>query len=493
MNVLLLLIDSLNRHDLEAYNPATFVKSPNLRAFAERGAKMTRHFAGSLPCMPARREIAAGRREWLWRGWGHTEAFDNLIADRARRQGAVTKLITDHYHYFEHGSHGYFESFDGFDFIRGQEIDHWKTDPIAERPAWVEEVGRWRDGIPRDHYYRNTRGFRTEDDWFTPKVFHAIRDWLRVNHTHDKWFLFVDHFEVHEPFYCVEPYRSLYTDQAFTDQNIWPPYQDEGLCRAFLEQVSPEELAYIRAQYWGKVTWVDKYIGMLMDTLTELDLWDDTMVIITTDHGHDLAFHRPRFGKQPPHHDSHAHLPLLVWHPEFANNGREIPAVTSTVDLHATIAEALGDTEPSPHSRSILPVLRGEIPTRREATVTGTFGFGPTIADADYSYAHAPVAAGPIFSYTGYQPRGRNFRAAEGGHFIPGVDAPVWKIPVGDVPPTQPFLIEHAPDPNRQPDLLPERPEVAARLKDELAAIIREEGCPPEQWARMGILERGDR
>lgn len=487
MNVLLLLIDSLNRHDLEAYNPATFVRTPNLRAFAERGAVMTRHFAGSLPCMPARREIAAGRREWLWRGWGHTEAFDDLIADRARRLGATTQMITDHYHYFEHGAHGYFESFDGFEFIRGQEVDNWHTTPLESRPPWVEAVNEWRPGWG-DRYYRNVEGFKKEDDWFTPKVFHNIRNWLRANRRLEKFFLFVDHFEVHEPFYCVEPYRSMYTDQAFQAQNIWPPYQDEAKCHAYLEQVSPEDLAFLRAQYWGKVTWVDNYIGMLMDTLTELDLWQDTMVIITTDHGHDLALHRPRFGKQPPHHDSHAHLPLMVWHPDFANDGRRVPAVTSTVDLHATIAEALGATEETaPHSKSLLPVLRGEIQTRRQATVTGTFGFGPTIADADYSYAHAPVAAGPIYSYTGYHPRGRNFHAAEAGRFIPGVDAPVWKIPVGDVPPTKPFLIEHAPDPNHQPNLLAERPEIAAHLLDQFAGILREEGCPPEQWERLGL------
>jgi arylsulfatase A-like enzyme len=487
MNVILLLIDSLNRHDLEAYNPATFVRSPNLRAFAERGAVMTRHFAGSLPCMPARREITAGRREWLWRGWGHTEAFDDLLADRARRHGAVTQLITDHYHYFEHASHGYVESFDGFEFIRGQEVDNWRTGPVEARPPWVESINRWRPGWG-DRYYRNVRGFHAEGDWFTPKVFHTVRDWLRANRAQEKFFLFVDHFEVHEPFYCIEPYRSMYTEQALAAQNIWPPYQDEQKCHEFLEQVSPEGLAFLRAQYWGKVSWVDKYIGVLMETLTELSLWENTMVIITTDHGHDLAMHRPRFGKQPPHHDSHAHLPLFVWHPEFAADGRSVSAITSTVDLHATVAEALGaEEETSPHSRSILPVLRGEVASRREATTTGTFGYGPMVADAGYSYTHAPVAAGPNFWYSGYLPRGRNVQAAEPGRFIPGVETPVWKIPVGDVPPYAAGLIEHAADPNTQPNLLAERPEIAAGLRERLAAILREEGCPEEQWARLGL------
>jgi hypothetical protein len=55
------------------------------------------------------------------------------------------------------------------------------------------------------------------------------------------------------------------------------------------------------------------------------------------------------------------------------------------------------------------------------------------------------------------------------------------------VPPYTPSLIEHAPDPNPQPDLLPAHPEIAERLKAQLAAILREEGCPPEQWDRLGL------
>jgi arylsulfatase A-like enzyme len=121
MNVILLLIDSLNRHFLETYGCRT-VATPNLKAFSERATVFDQHFIGSAPCMPARRELFTGRQEFLWRPWGHLEPFDDPISREARRAGAVTAMITDHYHYWETGAHGYFEEFDYVDFLRGHEL-----------------------------------------------------------------------------------------------------------------------------------------------------------------------------------------------------------------------------------------------------------------------------------------------------------------------------------------------------------------------------------
>ena len=78
-----------------------------------------------------------------------------------------------------------------------------------------------------------------------------------------------------------------------------------------MEQTTPEELDFIRAQYFGKMSMVDTWLGTLMSRMDELALWDDTMVIFTTDHGHDLGERRV-FGKQYPHYDSHANIPMAT-------------------------------------------------------------------------------------------------------------------------------------------------------------------------------------
>ncbi len=120
------------------------------------------------------------------------------------------------------------------------------------------------------------------------------------------FFLQVESFDVHEPFHVPEPYASMYGNGADRDRfTLWPPYQDVNRLAQFNAETSPEELAFIRAQYAGKLTMVDHWFGELLKTIDELNLWDSTVVIVTTDHGHDLG-ERGTFGKQYPHYDSHA-------------------------------------------------------------------------------------------------------------------------------------------------------------------------------------------
>ncbi|MFC7189962.1 sulfatase-like hydrolase/transferase [Halocatena marina] len=134
MNVLFVSIDSLRRDFLDTYQDDPWcieyeVDTTNLDRFAERATVFNTHYAGSLPCMPARREWLTGTQEFLWRPWGPIEPFDTTLPEALRHADVMTKLITDHFHYFQHGSGGYFEDFNGFEFIRGHENDTWKTAP----------------------------------------------------------------------------------------------------------------------------------------------------------------------------------------------------------------------------------------------------------------------------------------------------------------------------------------------------------------------------
>ncbi len=110
MNVILILIDSLNRHALSAYGPS-HIRTPNLDSFARRAWRFDNHFVGSLPCMPARREIYSGRRELMWRPWGSLEPQDARLPRLLEAQGYATAIVTDHYHYWEESANGYIQSF----------------------------------------------------------------------------------------------------------------------------------------------------------------------------------------------------------------------------------------------------------------------------------------------------------------------------------------------------------------------------------------------
>lgn len=498
MNVILILVDSLNRHYLSPYGCGT-VSTPNIEQLASRGVTFTNHVIGSAPCMPARREMMTGRREFLFRGWGHLEPFDDPIARRCRELGAVTQLTTDHYHYWENGAHGYIEHFDGCDMIRGHELDFWKTEPRVDEPDWVRAINRHRPGWG-SRYYRNVAHFRGEEDFFAPTVFRRAAEWLDANHGQESFFLQIESFDVHEPFHVPEPYRSMYTQDLDPGYTCWPPYQDEQKRLAFLRGTSMAELEYIRAQYKGKVTMLDRALGQVWAAMDRQDLWDNTMVILTADHGHELGEaiesldeitddardHTGRipFGKQHPHYLSHANIPLLVWHPHLASGGKRIGASTSAVDIYATVLDALGaGGDAGPHSQSILPLLAGEA-GRRDLSYWGTFGQGICCTDGEYVLSQGANSEAPLYWYSATSDGSAD---AEAGRFIPGVGCPVWRIP-RESGFSFPSILYRFDDPLFQErNIINERPAIAARLRRRLRERITEDGCPPEQFDRLGL------
>jgi hypothetical protein len=72
----------------------------------------------------------------------------------------------------------------------------------------------------------------------------------------------VESFDVHEPFHVPEPYFSMYNKETGTDDfTVWPPYQDAKKQAAYFAKASEKELNFVRSQYAGKMTMVDKWFG----------------------------------------------------------------------------------------------------------------------------------------------------------------------------------------------------------------------------------------
>lgn len=505
MNVILVLIDSLNRRHLTAYNAESEVATPNLTRFAERAMRFDNHFVGSLPCMPARREIYTGRKEMLWRPWGPIEPFDQRLPKLLETAGYTTGIVTDHYHYWEDEAHGYVQSFQSAELVRGHENDFWKAPIGADEPVpdWVENIERWRPGAGR-RYYANVRGFRDERDYFPARVFSAAADWLRANGRRTSpFFLQIESFDVHEPFDVPEPYASMYGDGAARECfTLWPPYQDAADLAGFLDEAPEAALEFIRAQYAGKLTMVDRWFGEVLDTLETHDLWDDTMVIVTTDHGHDLA-ERGKFGKQYPHYDSHANIPLMVWHPAMRERS-PVTALTQTVDYFASILDAAGvDTSVAPHGQSFLPLVTGERAVPREGLLYGTFGQGVCATDGEWTIFKSPESDGPLSYYSPsvYKAISDTLRdtvvsPSDQGYFIPGVEMVQWRVPVEI---EERSLHAHArtdalycrrEDPDQRDNRWESNPEQRERMLALLVRLMEEEGTPEEQFKRLGIARQ---
>src|SRR5688500_7185340 len=144
MRIVFALFDSLNRHALGCYGGEA-IRTPNFDRFAARAITFDRHYVGSLPCMPARRDLHTGRLNFMHRSWGPLEPFDNSFARLLSAGGVYTHIISDHLHYFEDGGAGYTNAYDTWEFIRGQENDPWVA--MAQPP-----IERLRERYDERHY-----------------------------------------------------------------------------------------------------------------------------------------------------------------------------------------------------------------------------------------------------------------------------------------------------------------------------------------------------
>ena len=85
MKTVFLLFDSLNLRVLENYGSLLF-PTPNFKRLEEKTIKFNKHFVGSMPCMPARRDLQSGRLSFLHRGWGPLEPFDNSFPEIMKKK-----------------------------------------------------------------------------------------------------------------------------------------------------------------------------------------------------------------------------------------------------------------------------------------------------------------------------------------------------------------------------------------------------------------------
>lgn len=529
-NLVVVLLDSLNRHHLGAYGGNEF-DTPNLDRFARRATTFTRHVTGSLPCMPARHDILCGALDFLWKSWGSIELWERPITAHLREAGVVTQLVTDHPHLFETGGENYHTDFHGWEYLRGHEGDPWRT---WADPSWVgtPELGQARTALPGGWFYERTYGFdgveraydvarthfRTEDEYPGPQTMAHAADWLRratPHHGPDSgaagWFLFVDEFDPHEPFDTPERWRARYQDDASALDGpdlIWPPYADGAVTAGTLSEA---EGRHIRANYGAKLSMIDHWFGRILDAFDEQGLWDTTALVVCTDHGHYLGEQRRGkdiWGKPAvPQFEPLGHTPLLVAWPGRPG-GDTVDALTTNVDLHATIADVFGvEVDHRTHGASLVPLLEGSASSIREWALGGVFGSWVQVTDGRRKYARAPEGDGfPLSMWSNrWSTMPLHIKGMTG---LPDPDDRAWldHMPGSSIPVIrQPFepgdLLpmwvsgyrnvgdHHLYDVDMDPDEAENRvgEPVEKELVDLLRTALDDVDAPDEQYQRLGI------
>lgn len=475
MKTVLILIDSLNRHCLSCYNPSTPVQTPNISNFANDCDIYHNHMTGSAPCMPARRDLLTGRLNFLERSWGGIEPFDITLPQILQQHNIFTHIETDHYHYLELGGEGYCQAFNTWHMQRGQESDPWVSRVIpAEVP---EHYGRFRA-----QYELNRKKFTSESEYPTPKTFESACQWLDDNRNADNFFMTVEVFDPHEPFDCPEHYLKMYHDDYHGKRYDWPEYAPVS---------EPEDaLKHIQRRYAGTLSMVDTWFGRFLNKLKEVNMYDDTLILFTSDHGHMLGEHGLMAKNYMHQYDELAHIPLLIHRPHQKQCTHRYD-LTQNIDVMPTILEYFGINIPK--TVQGLSLLHEN---NRKGVLYGVYGKAVNVATRQYRYYRAPnIQNKPLYQYTAMPTAFRKYlRTAcpseiECGRYLPYTQFPVFKIPAslkrGEfIQNSLLFDVEHDPSQNTPLNDSTLEQNMIALLK----VLLNGYGSPKEQFERLELL-----
>ena len=502
MRLIYVLFDSLNRHALGCYGGRQ-IATPHIDALASRGVVFDSHYVGSLPCMPARRDLHTGRLNFLHRAWGPLEPFDNSFPEILRSRGVYSHLVTDHYHYFEDGGAGYHGRYSSWEFFRGQEKDKWKgvvAPPVEQWQAKYHESQFDGSMGPNANmpYYVSREQFRSEADFPIARCTEAALAFLHTNQREGNWLLHLECFDPHEPFFAASRFRDGLPTGYQGPVLDWPRY---GRAEYLLEE--EQEL---RANYLALVAMCDAYFGHILRWMDETDAWSDTAVILTTDHGLLLGEHEFWGKNRPPFFNEVVHIPLIIYHPDLrAHAGTRRKALTQTTDLMPTILDLFGaDCPAEVRGRSLLPVLASDTQVR-QAALYGQFGGATNATDGRFTYLRYPPDGSDesMFHYTLMPAHMRSFfePAELAGatlrspfDFTRGLS--VLKVPViadaaANMTRRYPLLdartvlYDVSQDPGQRQPV--EAPDQEARMIGLMTEAMRAHDAPPEAFARLGL------
>jgi arylsulfatase A-like enzyme len=489
MKAIMVMFDSLNRRFLPPYG-ADWTHAPNFSRLAERSATFDTCYAGSMPCMPARRELHTGRYNFLHRSWGPLEPFDDSVPELLKGSGVHTHLTTDHHHYWEDGGATYHGRYSTFEFLRGQEGDPWKgqvADPEIPESLKAMRHSPWRQDWVNRQYMAD------EADHSQTRTFDAGLEFLRTNHAEDGWFLQIETFDPHEPFFSHARHKAHYPHDYDGPHFDWPDYKQV--------QESPEQVEHGRLEYAALLSMCDASLGRVLDAMDELGLWDDTLLIVNTDHGLLLGEHGWWGKSVQPWFDETIHTPLFVWDPRSRVRGERRQSLVQTIDLGPTLLEYFGvDRTPDMMGRPLRETVATDAPVR-EAGIFGAFGGQVSVTDGRYVYMRACATPSnqPLHEHTlmpthmrgHFQPR--ELRGAElVAPFGFTKEVPLLKVPGFTL--TNPYafgtlLFDLETDPGQQNPLVDD--ELELRMAELLVRQMRAAEAPDGQYERLGLPRTG--
>lgn len=356
-NVLLIVVDDLNTR-LGCYGDK-IAKTPNIDRLAQRAVRFDRAYCQSPLCNPSRTSFLSGRYP------STTGILDNDTPPR-RKLGDVA-FLPEHFRAI-----GYFTAEAGK--VTHAEFDdavHWDVtdkssgiNDIPEDEPKSEKGKKARQAREREHSLPEAVAWRAldvhDDETVDGRTARNVTRMLD-QHRNGPFFIGVGFHKPHRPYEAPAHYFSDFPAEQM------PLPQEPADIRAHVPPIAfdtydddahmPETYKrHAIAAYYACIKFIDAQIGVILDQLDALKLWDNTIVILTSDHGYLLGEHGGMWRKMSLFEEA-TRVPLLIAAP-----GKKAGAVSSRtvelVDLYPTLTELTGIQPPSGlEGRSIAPLI----------------------------------------------------------------------------------------------------------------------------------------
>lgn len=403
-NVLLLTLDQWRGDALSAAGHPV-VTTPVLDGLAAEGVRFGSHFAQATPCGPSRASLLTGQYLFNHRsvlnGTPLDRRFTNLALE-ARALGYDPLLLgyTDTSpdpRDLEPGDprlRTYQGVLPGFRRVVDIPDDYgdwfaWLADHGYDLPARVDDIWNGVDGDASPATPSALPAVHGVTAFLTARLVDRLTDLAEASGPGSPgWFVHATYIRPHPPFKAHPEHFGLVDPADVPLPDRAPSVEAEGALHPFLRAAldlgfvrAPEDeadLRRLRATYYAMVAEVDESLGRVFDALRATSQWDDTLVVVTSDHGDELGDHwlTGKLGW----FDGSYHVPLIVRDPRSEADparGRVVDEFTENVDVMPTVLDWLGVDELPLQcdGRSLTPFLRGLEPTQWREEAHWEFDF----------------------------------------------------------------------------------------------------------------------
>lgn len=465
MNFIIIISDTLRRDHLGCYGNE-WISTPNIDRFAAQSLLFENAYTGSFPTVPHRRDVLTGRFTASYTPWAPLSADEVVLPQVLKQKDYLSMMICDCPHILENGYH-YDRGFDGFEWIRGQESDRWKTYPEAPEERCDPKKIRNVEGMRRLHR-RNVAWWQYEADTFVARTMTETLKWLEKSYQTDRFFLYVDTFDPHEPWDAPQWYVDMYDPDYDGGVVDYPLY-------ARTDFLTERELEHARALYAAEVTLVDRWVGRVLEKIRDLGLLENTMVVFTTDHGFLHGEHgiigksliSPDRFAYIPLYEEISHIPLIVHFPGCGPGVKK--AVVQPMDFMPTILELAGIEQPETvQGQSFAEVVSGGRDEHRQFAVSSPYMGGDAVP--------ATVASGKWAGILWSAPK-------EGGAVEDKAVDGLAKTQAAEEE-REDMLFDLRKDPHQQSDVSQDHPRVMGDLRRKLVGFWQGIGTDQETVAR---------